>query len=747
LYSIATRVGMGEVEVKRKARVFGRSVAILALASAWACTNAGANHSLKEQISIGPGGGNGAVNAFFDAASSDGSRVVFETNESLVPADTDTSFDIYQRLGTTTTLLSTGPSGGNGANDAFFDAASADGRHVFFDTDESLVPADTDNSIDVYEYFNGTVTLVSTGPAGGNGAFDVFFDGISADGLHAYFETDEQLTAADTDATTDIYDRSGGTTSLVSTGPTPGTGGDFPVFWAASDDGSHAFFDTDQSLVAADTDTSVDIYDRSGGTTTLISTGPNGGNGTPAATFEGNSSDGSRVFFSTMESLVAGDTDTQPDVYERVGSTTNLLSTGPTGGNGAIGAFFTGSSTDGAHVFFSTSEALVAGDTDTKRDIYDRSGGTTTQISTGPGGGNGAFDAFFDGSSANGTRVWFDTTESLVAGDTDTRADVYERAGGTTTQLTTGSTGGNGAFDAFFGGASLDGLRVFFTTKEQLEATDTDAATDVYERFTGFTTHISIGSTGGNGTQNAFYDGASADGARAFFNTSESLLPSDTDLTRDVYAATVNGFARPKGATPFRVAFVPAYTACTAPNRQHGGPLNALSCNPPAQTSTQLTLGTLDANGQTPNGIASARYDAIPGNANTPANEADVKLAVSLADVRKTDLSDYTGELQLDTVLRITDKNNGSGPSGGVEAGTTDADFPVTVPCTGTLSTTVGSTCSLVTQFNAIQPGAVVEEKRSNWQIATVQVFDGGADGLVSTTPNTLFETQGIFTP
>jgi hypothetical protein len=63
------------------------------------------------------------------------------------------------------------------------------------------------------------------------------------------------------------------------------------------------------------------------------------------------------------------------------------------------------------------------------------------------------------------------------------------------------------------------------------------------------------------------------------------------------------------------------------------------------------------------------------------------------------------------------------------------------------VSTTVGSTCSLVTQFNAIQPGAVVEEKRSNWQIATVQVFDGGADGLVSTSPNTLFETQGIFTP
>ena len=227
------------------ARVLRQS-AIAALAVAALCTNASANHSLKDQITIGPGGGNGAVNAFFDASSSDGSRAIFETSESLVPADTDSSFDIYERVGNTTNLLSTGPSGGNAPEDAFFDAASTDGTHVFFDTAESLVPADTDNSIDVYEYSGGTVTLVSTGPTGGNGNFDVFFDGISADGSHVYFETDEKLTSGDTDNTTDIYDHSGGTTTLVSTGPTAGGGGgDFPVFWAASNDGSHVFFDTD----------------------------------------------------------------------------------------------------------------------------------------------------------------------------------------------------------------------------------------------------------------------------------------------------------------------------------------------------------------------------------------------------------------------------------------------------------------------------------------------------------------------
>ena len=91
------------------------------------------------------------------------------------------------------------------------------------------------------------------------------------------------------------------------------------------------FFQTVESLVAADTDTQQDVYERSGGTTTLLSTGPTGGNGEPAASFGGSSADGSRVFFITDESLVAADTDTGQDVYERSGGTTTIHSIGPFG--------------------------------------------------------------------------------------------------------------------------------------------------------------------------------------------------------------------------------------------------------------------------------------------------------------------------------------------------------------------------------------------------------------------------------
>ena len=95
-----------------------------------------------------------ASSAPFDApqflrASADGSRILFTTTEPLLPADTDTDYDIYQRFRGRTTLISTSPFDGGGCCflDAHFDGASADGRRVFFSTFQRLVTADTDNSL------------------------------------------------------------------------------------------------------------------------------------------------------------------------------------------------------------------------------------------------------------------------------------------------------------------------------------------------------------------------------------------------------------------------------------------------------------------------------------------------------------------------------------------------------------------------------------------------------------------------
>jgi hypothetical protein len=209
---------------------------------------------------------------------------------------------------------------------------------------------------------------------------------------------------------------------------------------------------------------------------------------------------------------------------------------------------------------------------------------------------------------------------------------------------------------------------------------------------------------------------------------------------------TTGCYPRAKGATPILVSLVPAYQACVSPNRQHGPPLGSQSCNPPAQESGSLTVGTLDANGQPAQSAGSERLDAKLGNTGTPANEADVKLAFGLTDVRqRSDLSDYSGELKASHTLRISDTYNG----GTLDQPATveDTPFEFTIPCGATAEATIGANCSLDTTANAVVPGIVLEGNRTTWQMSQVQVYDGGPDGDVDTPGNTVFARQGIFAP
>jgi penicillin amidase len=207
------------------------------------------------------------------------------------------------------------------------------------------------------------------------------------------------------------------------------------------------------------------------------------------------------------------------------------------------------------------------------------------------------------------------------------------------------------------------------------------------------------------------------------------------------------GFVRPRGATPFSVPLVPAYKACTAPNRTHGAPLSFGSCSAPALRSDYLTFGTPDANGRGVNSIGSVRFNVQVGNPVTPVDEADVLVTASLTDVRSQgSLSDYTGQLRTNALLRITDNKNG-GASGSDPATVADIPLGATMVCAATASTTIGGDCSVATSFDALVPGTVTEEDRSVWQLGDVTVLDGGSDGLVSTSPNTTLARQGIFIP
>jgi hypothetical protein len=212
----------------------------------------------------------------------------------------------------------------------------------------------------------------------------------------------------------------------------------------------------------------------------------------------------------------------------------------------------------------------------------------------------------------------------------------------------------------------------------------------------------------------------------------------------NLWLAFPNPYPRPRGASPLRASLVPAYKPCTTSNRNHGAPLSAGSCSPPSQQSGYLTVGSPDANGTAANMSGALTVTALSGNPATTADEADVRFVASITDVRrKSDLTDYTGELQASPSVRITDRFNGPNEGGTVQ----DIDFPVTVPCTATGSTTVGATCSVTTTADAIASGTVLENRRSIWQLGQVKVYDGGPDGVASTPDNTLFAVQGVFEP
>jgi hypothetical protein len=215
-------------------------------------------------------------------------------------------------------------------------------------------------------------------------------------------------------------------------------------------------------------------------------------------------------------------------------------------------------------------------------------------------------------------------------------------------------------------------------------------------------------------------------------------VDSETEtVKRFRFTPSGDAYVRPKAASPMRLSLVPAYRECIAPNRTHGAPLAHRSCNPPAQTSSRLTVGTPDANGAPANSVGFMEYAVRPGSPGTPADDADVSLRLEITDVRNAaDLSDYAGELQARVNVRVTDSFTGGSGSG--PATVQDVLLRANVPCTSTLAGTIGGSCQLATTLDALNPGLVQEGARAVWQLGQVDLLDGD---------DAVFARQGIFVP
>ena len=79
---------------------------------------------------------------------------------------------------------------------------SDDGSFVFFDTGESLVSRDSNKRLDVYQWHEGSVSLISSG----TDSTDSFFLDSDPAGSNVFFGTHSRLVPQDTDSDGDLYD-------------------------------------------------------------------------------------------------------------------------------------------------------------------------------------------------------------------------------------------------------------------------------------------------------------------------------------------------------------------------------------------------------------------------------------------------------------------------------------------------------------------------------------------------------------
>jgi hypothetical protein len=121
------------------------------------------------------------------------------------------------------------PIGAPGSRNGFLTRnLSFDGRRVFFQTTEALVPQDTNGKLDVYEWEEegegscpagrtaGCVNLISTGRS----TSESYFGDADSTGGNVFFFTREQLVSQDGDYNVDIYDaRVGGGLAEQNTSP------------------------------------------------------------------------------------------------------------------------------------------------------------------------------------------------------------------------------------------------------------------------------------------------------------------------------------------------------------------------------------------------------------------------------------------------------------------------------------------------------------------------------------------------
>jgi hypothetical protein len=315
------------------------------------------------------------------AVSASGDRVFFEN-----PVSCEAPSRVYLRESGSKTVEVSASSCSrpdcNGPAPASFEGATPSGAVAFVVTAQQLTNADENDRRDLYRFDSatGSISLVSPGSAAMEGEVEASKVLTATNGSRVYFKANGRLLPGEgAENGTNLYLSDGSGLRLVaSIGPKD------PI--EVSADGGTAVISTATQLVGADTDEQTDVYLYRADTDSLtrLSTGPDGGNAPLGASADpvaapGTSdgfarhallatgpfgramtADGSRVFFSTAEQLVADDHNQVADLYEWHGGALGLVSSGV----GSDPSELATTTPDGGTVVFRTAASLVSSDRD-----------------------------------------------------------------------------------------------------------------------------------------------------------------------------------------------------------------------------------------------------------------------------------------------------------------------------------------------------------------------------------------------
>jgi Tol biopolymer transport system component len=273
--------------------------------------------------------------------------------------------------------------------------------------------------------------------------------------------------------------------------------------------------------------------------------GPSGGGGYRPVI----SADGRFVAFeSAVADLVAGDTNSSPDIFVRDRSTgiTERVSVSSAGVEGNSWSQNPAISPDGRFVVFqSDSTNLVTGDTNLRTDIFlrDRLLGTTDRVSLASNGAQANNFSEYPSVSADGRYVAYSSEATNIGGGNLQWEDVFlhDRQTGQNLLVSVGMGGAAPDFKSLGALVSADGRYVAFTSVcSNLVAGDTNNGWDVFVRDmqTGTTQRVSVDSNGSQaGGDSSTVNGCLSSDARyvAFTSSAPNLVSGDGNAAEDVF--------------------------------------------------------------------------------------------------------------------------------------------------------------------------------------------------------------------